>query len=63
MIPENLYRFRHELGCFQRRGQIRFEEKVSEPFKIGERLPGIDQPRQDFAFGFETTFPPARARM
>ncbi len=55
MISKNLYRFRYELYRFQRRGRIRFEEKISEPDKIGECLPGIYQLRQDLALGFETT--------
>lgn len=63
MIRENLNCFQNELGRFRRRGRLGFKNEISEPFEVDERSPGINQLRQDLAFGLETALPRARARM
>ena len=39
------------------RGWLCFEEEIGESFKISDRVPRIDQLRQDLAFGSEATLP------
>jgi hypothetical protein len=61
MILENLYCLKNKYRRFQGRGGLRLEEKICEPFKVGERLLRINQLRQDLAFGLGAALPRARA--
>ncbi len=57
MVFENLYCLRNQFSRFHGRGRLCFEEEIGESFEISERASGIDQLRQDLAFGLEATLP------
>lgn len=62
VIFEYLQCFQNQFSRFQGCNGICFKEEIGETFKVGERPPGINQSRQDLAFGLEAALPFSRAR-
>lgn len=62
MALQDEYGFLDQPDRLQRGLRVDLDKERVQPFKIGERTPGVDQARQDFAFGRSGRLPPARFR-
>lgn len=62
MALQNEYGFLDQPDRLQRGLRIALDKERVQPLKIGESAPGVDQTRQDFAFGRFDCLPPARFR-
>jgi hypothetical protein len=62
MALQNEYGFLDQPDRLQRGLRIALDKERVQPLKIGESTPGVDQARQDFAFGRFGCLPPARFR-
>lgn len=53
--------FLDQSNRFRSRYRIVLGEEIGQPLEVGKRLPRIDQPRQDLAFGLAGFLPAMRA--
>ena len=61
MTPQEFDGFLDQSDRLFGRGRIGLDQKIGQPFEIGERPFRIDQPYQDLAFGFAVFLPAIRA--